>query len=1210
MTETDEAQDNEFGRELRARRQAKGYSLNRLAKAVYCTPGHLSRVENGGKRPGEDLVRRCDDVLGADGELIALAVGPARDQCPYPGLAPFRAEDARWYFGREQAVSDLVCLLGDPSAAGLPTLVLGPSGVGKSSLLRAGIVPAVLAGALPTRSPRPPAVFLMTPTDRPLDSLRACAETPTALIVDQFEELFTLCADEEQREAFVAELHRLAAAGVAVVLGLRADFYGPCLAHPVLREALRLRSFPLAPMGRAQLRQAITEPAEAVGLTLEPGLAEVVLRDLDEQSGALPLLAHTLRATWQHRADGRLTLAGYERIGGVRGAVARTAEQAYSRLGPEQRVTARRILPELVRVGEGTADTRRRRDLESLAADASAEAVITEFTRSRLLTTDTGHVEISHEALLHAWPRLRKWIDADRVGLLVRQRLADDAAAWQAAGCDDSHLYRGTRLAAADEWGTRDGVEEAFLTAGRRHERRGVRRSRRLTVVFAVLAATALAAAGLATDRAWEVTRQSTAFTASLLANESDAVRGSDPALAATLALAAHRTDAGANGVRSAVIGSSAPPYATRFLADGSADATAWTAGPGGLLADGTTEGTVRIWDTRGERPYRPTAVRVGRGEIVRLAFHPARVLAVAERGGSVRLRDVHGNALHVVGRCGDADCPVAFSTDGSRLAVGDGAEGVTLWDSTEPRHPRLLRTWRTGRVVDLAVSHDGRTVVAVAAGREVQVWDAGHPYVVRGRAGDERFTKVAFGPDGRTLALADAGASGHRVLLTRLAPDGIHEVPRVIHPPAGSTVSALAFGPDGTALAVGDTDSGVRVWHVGREKDAWGLDLGQPDAVVGLAFGPDGTSLAVGTRASGSRVWSGLPPLAGHTDTVTGVESDHRGLAVTTSEDGTARLWRVPASGPPRPAGSAMTCAGCPLTGAAFSRDSRTVALTTTMSDGAERFGPSAWAAVCLWDVSSPDSPRRLGEGRIRTNGHLNAAAFTPDGRTLVTGGWGNRALVAWDISDPRRPRPRPGSAADGITSLAFLGGTGTLAVGFSERAVQLWDFRSPAAPRLITDLPGAPNAADLASDAAGRVLAAGSYDQRVHLWDVSRPTVPRVLPSLSGHKGTIWQVDLDPAGRRLLSATGVPPGPVRLWDLADLDHPHLSLSVEGPTGVGALTRDATGFLADTSDHTVRRWSTDVRSTVRELCRRSGSPLTDEEREPYRTGGTDEPCS
>ncbi|MBV9314343.1 MAG: hypothetical protein JO100_11545 [Pseudonocardia sp.] len=383
-------------------------------------------------------------------------------------------------------------------AGGGVLAVVAASGAGKSSLLAAGLIPALARGAVPGSRDWP--VVVSTPGAHPLATLaervaeRTGAEQAAVvagdpdrfvafltaalaahdlgkpgetsssarvvLIVDQFEETFTECRGESERQAFIAALGAAARSAVAlVVLGVRADFYGQCLAYPVLLSALA-SPVALGPMSADQLREVITRPAQAEGLSLEPGLVELLLRDLGvaEDSpaqvasydpGALPLLAHALRATWRHREGQMLTVAGYRRTGGIRQALATTAERAYTRLSPPQRQIARQVLLRLVNISDqGGGDTRRRssqaRLLETFPPGSATalDAVLDVFGRARLLTFDTASVEITHEALLRAWPRLRQWIDTDRAGNLTRQELEDAAAVWHREGRDSAGLYR------------------------------------------------------------------------------------------------------------------------------------------------------------------------------------------------------------------------------------------------------------------------------------------------------------------------------------------------------------------------------------------------------------------------------------------------------------------------------------------------------------------------------------------------------------------------------------------------------------------------------------------------------------------------------------------------------------------------------------------------------------------------------------------------
>ncbi|PZS40717.1 MAG: hypothetical protein DLM62_01390 [Pseudonocardiales bacterium] len=517
------------GAELRRWRTKRGLSLAGLARQVHYSKGYLSKIETGDKRITLEVARSCDVVLDTGGALTALLVDrekppdekpePATEPdhtteiCPYLGLAAFGPEDARWFFGRAQVTADLVDQLDERITSRRPLVMAAPSGAGKSSLLAAGLVPALARGALPGSQRWP--VVIVTPGVHPLTALAARVgdltevdpvevagdpagfaalltsatsgkpgETPSSarilLIVDQFEETFTECQDEAERQAFITTLCAAAQhpAGL-VVLGVRADFYGRCLDYPLLLAAMNEDPLELGPMTPAQLREVITGPATVEDLHLEPGLVELLLADLGavEESpdtpsydpGALPLLAQALRATWQQRTGRLLSVAGYRCTGGIRQAIATIAERAYTRLDPAEQQLAQQILLRLVNVGAPGRDTRRRvpraRLLQALPAPAAAvERVLKSFGRARLVTFTADSVEITHEALLLVWPRLGQWISADRAGLRTHQQLSEAADAWEATGRDASGLLRGSRLAIARDWAAGPG-QRAGLSA-------------------------------------------------------------------------------------------------------------------------------------------------------------------------------------------------------------------------------------------------------------------------------------------------------------------------------------------------------------------------------------------------------------------------------------------------------------------------------------------------------------------------------------------------------------------------------------------------------------------------------------------------------------------------------------------------------------------------------------------------------------------------
>jgi class 3 adenylate cyclase/energy-coupling factor transporter ATP-binding protein EcfA2 len=325
---------------------------------------------------------------------------PADVPCPYKGLLSFEPEDSELFFGRERLAEELAQRVATSNFLA----VVGPSGSGKSSLVRAGVVPALERDELRT------AIF--SPGAHPLSQLGRTREA-SLVFVDQFEEVFTVCRDEEERRAFIDAVVDAAARGVRVVLAIRADFYGHCATYPRLASALEDDQALVGPMTEEELRRAIERPAEHAGLVLEPGVVEGILRDVVGQPGALPLLSHSLLETWKRRSGRMLTLIGYLQSGGVHGAIAKTAETVYrDSLSREQQTLARNIFLRLTELGDGTEDTRRRVSTAELIPRAEDEGEVREVLRTladaRLVTIGEETVEVAHEALIRHWPTLRK----------------------------------------------------------------------------------------------------------------------------------------------------------------------------------------------------------------------------------------------------------------------------------------------------------------------------------------------------------------------------------------------------------------------------------------------------------------------------------------------------------------------------------------------------------------------------------------------------------------------------------------------------------------------------------------------------------------------------------------------------------------------------------------------------------------------------------
>jgi DNA-binding SARP family transcriptional activator/WD40 repeat protein len=533
--------------EYRAGRQ--GEALRTIQRARRVLADEL------GLDPGAELVGLERSILAQDPHLA----GPVPVEgwwaggCPYRGLAAYDIADVEWFFGREQESAEC---LGIVDATGFVAIV-GASGSGKSSLARAGVAPAL------RRHGRDVAV--LTPGPSP-DSMLAHVERGSVLVVDQLEGLFVLCEDSDRRTRFAAAVCRWAATA-PVVITLRADHLGEVAELAELAARVQAGIYLLGAMGEPQLRAAIEGPAAKAGLRLEPGLVDLLVRDVAGEPGALPLLSHALAETYERREGPVLTAAAYRAVGGVQGAVARAADQVVDGLAPDGRRAARDLFLRLVIPTDTSEPIRQRIPRADLAVDATTATVLDALVTSRLVIADRDTVEVAHEAVCRAWPRLRAWLDEDRDGLRLHRHLAQASREWEQSGRDASELYRGPRLVAALDWTRQDDVdlndsEQAFLAASSARRdaaqlvtRRRLRRLRAALVGVGLLLIAALVASALAvrsnrearnqrdSARDAEQRAQDERETARLdtLISLSQALRPSNRGVAALLAVEAHR---------------------------------------------------------------------------------------------------------------------------------------------------------------------------------------------------------------------------------------------------------------------------------------------------------------------------------------------------------------------------------------------------------------------------------------------------------------------------------------------------------------------------------------------------------------------------------------------------------------------------------------------------------------------------------------------
>ncbi|MFI6735119.1 hypothetical protein ACIBI9_19510 [Nonomuraea sp. NPDC050451] len=1132
---------------------------------------------------------------------IPVPAPGAEDAPPYRGLESYGSADARFFFGRDDLVETLMDRAGD---GGL-LVVTGASGAGKSSLLRAGLVPALArAGSRGT--------VLLEPGDEPIVSLRHLLGTADAeplaerarrrwkgevVIVDQFEEVFG--ASDEQRRDYLATLAALAGDGgaQAVILGVRADFFGQCAACPELVPALE-HPVVVVPMDHGSLLEVIEGPAQVAGLTLEDGLADLLLEDLRSDRdhadavGVLPLLSHALLQTWNHRQDTTLTFAGYRATGGITRSLAQTADAAVDGLGLGGRRAARRLLTRLVQLGTDAPDTARRlllADVVPAGADGEpTQRVLDHLVRARLLTVDDRSVQITHEALIRGWPRLRLWLEEDRADLLTRQQLAADAFDWERNGRNPAYLYSGTRLSNAVALRGVDGVAAEFLAAGRRAAAQRTRRRRTTTAVLAVSLVISLIAAISAVLLFGDARAQAAVALSRQISAQSRNSVEIDPATALRLAVTAWRIapteearqamlDTLANPARHVLVGHTYWVYAAAYAPNGR------------ILATAGGDTTVRLWSTSGYEQLGASLI---------------------------------GHTAHVTS--------VVFSRDGGTLATGSLDGTARLWDVAARTPIGRPIDLRPAQIQSVALSPDGATLATAATDGTVRLWSVSdhRQLAALTRAGQE-FYGVAFSPDGKLLAAAASDGTHLFDMTTR------HAVAH-LRIPAKEWVSAVSFSPDGRLLATAHSDGTARLWNAGTRRRIAEL-RGHDDDVRAVAFSPGGELLVTGSADRKARLWdvrtgqAVRQPLTGHTDKIFGVAFSPDGRSLATADaDQTVRVWDVSAR---RQLGTAFGDHEAEVNDLAFTPDSATLA-----SAGADR-------RVGLWDVAeqlpigppyrlpwealsvdiSPDGgllavgagERQRAEGGFAPgNGRgearlwklatreqvgtplaadgpvIAALSFSPDGHRLATAGFDNQAHL-WDVATRHEVGKPFAGHRTWLKAVAFSPDGKMLATTALDNTIRLWE--AATSRQIGPPISGHANwVKAVAFHPDGAIIATVADDRTARLWDVAaRRQVGRTM---LGHEHPYLDgVAFSPDGKTL--ATSGEDGTVRLWDVAT--QLQIGPPLWHPVAVRAVifSPDGTKLATGDSDGRIRLWDvTPPSDPFRAVCAAAGRSLTADE--------------
>jgi WD40 repeat protein/DNA-binding SARP family transcriptional activator len=1075
---------------------------------------------------------------------------PTPSRNPYKGLSAFAESDARDFFGREELTRQLLDRLRDDRFVA----VVGPSGSGKSSLARAGLLPLVRDGAIPGSEAWP--IVEVSPGTRPLEELEAAllrvAVNPLGslmeqlanderglcralkrilpadgselvLLVDQLEELFVLVEDEAQRSHLLTLLERAIRdprSRLRLVVTLRADFYDRPLRHREFAALLQDRVLSVSPLSPDELERAITAPAVAVGVSFEQGLLAEIVADVLHQPGALPLLQYALTELFDRRDGDTLRRSAYRAIGGVSGAVGVRADQVYTDLPEPGRAATKQMFLQLVAVGEQGAATRRPASLAGLDPDASNS--IEAFGASRLLLFDadprTGDatVEIAHEALITEWGLLRDWIDAARDDIRTHHRLSARAAEWDESDRDPSFLLRGTQLAQLESWahysrlaqtdlereflGTSVAEEEDRRIRQRSLERRAVHRLRALVAVLAIAAVVAVGLTIFAFDQSRRSQQQARIATARQLAADSVANLEVDPELSILLGIEAVQK-ASSNGapLPAAVEALHRAIAASRVLLTIRTPATAAVAvsPDGSRIASAGSIGIAQVNAGEATSPAAATEAFVWDTRTGR------RLLSLA--GITAPVNDI------------------AFSPDGSRIATGDDDGSAVVWDArTGKRLFTLADPDAGGGFLGVGFSPDG-TMLATADGvGRVRIWRLGARRLVRTIQADAPLCGVVWSPDGRLVGAGQCGdysfsfASAARVWDARTG--------RLVFETSGQPATFVPqFSPDGRNIVTPTLTGTAEIWSIAERRRVAVL-IGHSGQVVAVAYSPDGRLVATGGTDGTARVWDAgtgrqLLVLAGHSATVDAVAftPDGRKL-VTASEDGTVRVWDVA----PQGGRDWLTLVA----------DRGGVESVTFPDEGHLLTSGSCDKKLKLWNarngalISTTAGRSDHGCGLLDsgTRYYQRVNATSPDG-SLVAQAGANGTVQLLDSDSGKVLRTLPGGH-QGVEAIEFDGTGARIATGNWDGTAIVWDTKTGAQLQVLAGHRGIVEAVTFSPD--GRTLATGGEDTTAQLWDIA--TGQRLL-TLTGHTFALTGVAFSPAGDRL--ATSSADGTVRIYVL-----------------------------------------------------------------------------
>ncbi|QDL11352.1 hypothetical protein DP113_28660 [Brasilonema octagenarum UFV-E1] len=1149
----------------------------------------------------EEVNNLCEEIVDLNFNALALGQQPPiyDSRCPFLGLYPFRVENREFFFGREELIAQLQQKLTEHNFLA----VLGGSGSGKSSLVLAGLIPKLQEKQIGLLS------VYMTPSSNPIEqletSLSQVLAQSTILVIDQFEELFTLCTDEAERVSFIEKLLSLIP-HQKVVITMRADFWGECAPYRNLKDLMEARQKLIGPMDAAQLRKAMEMQAAKVGLRFEAGLSNLILDNVQGEPGAMPLLQHALLEMWKHRHGRWLRTVEYEAIGGVNKAIAQTADDVYNSLSPAEQDQVKNIFIRLTRLdenalqGEKRRDTRQRVWLDELVpaggdlattkrlvqrlAGEGARLVVTSVDGS----TNREEVEIAHEALIRHWPRLLQWLDDNRINLQLRKNIRDAALDWEKQQKSEDYLTHdeGGRLKEAQELAKHTSflnkLETEYVTActeksDRQEREKEARRRREIRTAWGIAGGSLIAlilTAGLGI-LSFHRKQQAEITQANVLVRSSSSLFDSHKELDALIQqikagkiLKEHKVSEPllVTTLQKAVYG---VKERNRLTSHKDTVNKVVFSPNGETIATASSDKTVKLWNLQGKELH----TLIGHQDVVNdVVFSPdGEIIATASYDKTVKLWNLQGKLLHTLSAAHQPSLiNIVFSPDGETIATASYDKTVKLWNREgKPLHTLI---GHQGFVNDVVFSPDGETIATASFDKTVKLWNlqgkeqqtlTGHKLGVN---------SIVFSPDGKTLATASSdntvklwnreskqpGTLPHEASVTR----GVFsKEPRTL--PHEDQVTKVVFSPDhGKSIVTVSSQKSkiVTFWNLTDNQSKIDLSGDEGTMVNDVVFSSDGKTLAISGENNKVKLWNVENLESKEQQILPGkkVVFSRNGKTLATANDDTVTLWNLEEKKPQTLLGTKVV----------FSADDKTLA--TTSSDN----------TVKLWNrkreqvgtlighqdvvssvVFSPDGKtiatasldktvklwNQEGKERKTLTGHqdvVNDVVFSPDGKILASASL-DKTIKLWNLETNEPPRTLSGHSSD-VFSVVFSPDGKTLASASSDKTVKLWNLKGDELPRTLSGHQSWVNSVVFSPD--GKTLATASSDNKVKLWNLKGEP----LRTLSGHSSDVFSVVFSPDGKTL--ATASLDNTAKLWNLkGELLHT-LSLSEydhKGPRSV-----------------------------------------------------------